>query len=227
GNHVDQAIRVYRGVARLLVPALDPGVPRGEFGRIRTERSASAGRQRTVERDGLRSLVRVNDTGHLAWLAHQVAMVSRYGHPIVRLEAQNLVTADPCHRQDGLRAADFDGLDGGDDRTVVARPFELRGAEGARYLYLDPVEPVLQPAITAGRRQDARIAAGGRCEGRRAQASGRRRKHGVQIDAALRLSFDRGPFHLPDALQPGRGIRAAERLLQQMRILDPGHLPQP
>src|SRR5690606_34939957 len=137
GNHVDQAIRVYRGVARLLVPALDPGVPRGEFGRIRTERSASAGRQRTVERDGLRSLVRVNDTGHLAWLAHQFAMVIRYGHPIVRLEAQNLVTADPCHRQDGLRAADFDGLDGGDDRTVVARPFELRGAEGARYLYLD------------------------------------------------------------------------------------------
>ena len=117
GGH--QAIRIERVSGCLLVPALQAGVSVGDVGRRGAEGSPGS-RHSAVERNDALGLIDIDDAGHLAGLAVELAVVVGQRHPVADIEAQHLVAADAVDLDLALSARHRDGADARDDRAIVA-----------------------------------------------------------------------------------------------------------
>ena len=210
-----------------LVPAPHPRVARADLEGGGAESAMPGRRDGAVEGDRLRRLVGRHDERHLARLPLELADVVEDLHPVVLLEAQHRVAADAPDGQLARRAGGLDLADRRDHGGVLPRPLEARRRRVAAGVDLHPIELVLETAVAAGGRQDARVVARRRGDRAAAQPAGGRRQ--PEVGAAVRLPPRRHALDLdlPDGLPPRRRIDAAERLLEQVAVLDPGHLAVP
>ena len=185
-----------------------------------------------VERDGARRIVDAAadlDPVQFAGLTAQLAPVVGDLDPVAVGKSQHAVLADAVDDDVELIDQARDPcLDGG----VVAGPFERRGAERTRGMYLDAIELVLEALVAACRRHQARIEIGHR-RGSGGQPPGRRRSRrppgGNLVERRGAGGAGRDPvqeFDLPDRL-PARGGVDAERDLDQLGILELGDLAIP
>ena len=111
------------------------------------------------------------DAPQFAGQTVQLTPVIGHFHPVAVVKAQHVVAADAFHGNAVTRRVDM--ADPRGHRGVVPRPFECGRAERAATMHFNPVQLVLQPAITSGGRHLARIGleaghpGGGRQAGRR------------------------------------------------------------
>ena len=178
--------------------------------------------QRPVE------LVDLADPGWDAGLPGQLHGVIEHLHPVVLVQGEHVVAAEAADPDTG--AAVEDVLDGEHHRAVVARPFEVRLAELAGLVDLDPVQAVLQSQEAAFGSDPAwvvrRLRSG--VGGAQPSAGCRGRPAGDGLGAPERVADRlRVELDLADGLHPRSRVRAAQCHLPDGRVLYRGYVPLP
>ncbi len=171
-----------------------------------------------------------HDFDQVAGFASEFAAVIGDLGELTGCEREHCVAPGALHTKAGRRVLSDEARD---DGPVVPRPLEGRCAERTGAVDLDSVELVLQPSVPGAGRQLTDVGGTGLRYRPSPHPPGARRNQLLQLrpGRVASVGADRGrdsdELHLAGGPDAGGGVGPAERALEQVGVLERGHVPPP